>query len=49
MKTKVLQAIDFSGTGVGPVAYGGADAPLNMQWQTVAEAKAKDKVERFGC
>jgi hypothetical protein len=25
---------------------GGADAPSNMQWQTVADAKAKDKIER---
>ncbi len=25
---------------------GGADAPSNMQWQTVTEAKAKDKTER---
>ncbi len=24
---------------------GGADSPRNMQWQTVAEAKAKDKIE----
>jgi len=24
---------------------GGADTPANMQWQTVAEAKAKDRVE----
>ena len=24
---------------------GGADAPGNMQWQTVAEAKAKDRIE----
>ena len=24
---------------------GGADAPENMQWQTIAEAKAKDKIE----
>ena len=24
---------------------GGADAPANMQWQTVEEAKAKDRVE----
>jgi hypothetical protein len=24
---------------------GGADAPSNMQWQTIAEAKAKDRVE----
>jgi hypothetical protein len=26
-----------------PLACGGADAPSNMQWQTKAEAKAKDK------
>jgi len=24
---------------------GGADNPANMQWQTVDEAKAKDRVE----
>jgi hypothetical protein len=32
-----------------PLACGGADAPSNMQWQTVAAARAKDKVERKGC
>jgi len=32
-----------------PLACGGADAPSNMQWQTVEAAKAKDKVERIGC
>lgn len=32
-----------------PLACGGADAPSNMQWQTVAQAKAKDKTERRGC
>jgi hypothetical protein len=32
-----------------PLACGGADAPSNMQWQTVAEAKAKDKTERLSC
>lgn len=26
---------------------GGADAPANMQWQTIADSKAKDKTERF--
>ncbi len=26
---------------------GGADAPFNMQWQTAAEGKAKDKTERY--
>jgi hypothetical protein len=28
---------------------GGTDAPSNMQWQSVAEGKAKDKWERKGC
>lgn len=28
-----------------PLCRGGADLPSNMQWQTVAEAKAKDRVE----
>lgn len=32
-----------------PLACGGADLPSNMQWQTKAEAKAKDKWERKGC
>lgn len=30
---------------VRPLECGGADAPSNMQWQTVAAAKAKDKTE----
>src|SRR5438876_1172891 len=30
---------------VVPLKRGGADDPSNMQWQTKAEAKAKDKVE----
>ena len=30
---------------VMPLKRGGADAPSNMQWQTVEEAKAKDKTE----
>ena len=34
---------------VKALACGGADTPSNMQWQTVAAAKAKDKVERIGC
>ena len=34
---------------VVPLACGGSDAPANMQWQTTAAAKAKDKVERKGC
>lgn len=32
-----------------PLACGGADAPNNMQWQTIAEGKAKDKWERKEC
>ena len=34
---------------IRPLACGGADSPSNMQWQTTAEAKAKDRVERRGC
>jgi hypothetical protein len=30
------------------LACGGADAPSNMQWQTIVAAKAKDKAERVG-
>jgi hypothetical protein len=32
---------------VTPLECGGADAPSNMQWQTIAEGKAKDKTERY--
>jgi hypothetical protein len=32
-----------------PLVCGGRDAPSNMQWQTIAEAKAKDKIERRAC
>ena len=28
---------------ITPLACGGADRPENMQWQTVAEGKTKDK------
>src|SRR5215470_4838679 len=34
---------------VVPLACGGPDAPSNMQWQTRADAKAKDKWERKPC
>lgn len=30
---------------VRPLKRGGADSPSNMQWQTVADAKRKDKTE----
>lgn len=34
---------------VKALACGGADSPSNMQWQTVLDAKEKDKTERIGC
>jgi hypothetical protein len=34
---------------VNPLACGGPDRPENMQWQTDAEGKAKDKWERKSC
>lgn len=32
-----------------PLVCGGAEAPDNMQWQTLAEAKEKDRWEKIGC
>jgi hypothetical protein len=32
---------------VKALACGGADDPSNMQWQTIADGKAKDKTERY--
>jgi hypothetical protein len=32
-----------------PLACGGPDSPSNLQWQTTADAKAKDRWERRGC
>jgi len=32
-----------------PLCAGGPDRPDNMQWQTVADAKAKDRIERRQC
>ena len=34
---------------VNPLACGGLDAPSNMQWQTIAEGRAKDRWERKQC
>lgn len=34
---------------ITPLACGGADYPTNMQWQSTAAARAKDKWERQGC
>ena len=33
---------------VHPLACSGLDAPVNLQWQTIAEGKAKDQWERKG-
>ena len=32
-----------------PLACGGRDDPANMQWQTIGEGKAKDRIELKGC
>jgi hypothetical protein len=32
-----------------PLCAGGADSTGNMQWQSVADGKAKDRVERAEC
>jgi hypothetical protein len=34
---------------IKPLACNGADAPHNMQWQTIYDAKEKDKWERKIC
>lgn len=34
---------------IEPLCAGGADAPSNMQWQQLADAKAKDKDEVRKC
>lgn len=32
-----------------PLACGGLDTPKNMQWQTLQEARTKDRWERVEC
>ncbi|HYN54367.1 MAG TPA: HNH endonuclease signature motif containing protein [Methylotenera sp.] len=34
---------------ITPIACGGLDTPKNMQWQSVEDAKAKDRWERRAC
>jgi hypothetical protein len=34
---------------IKPLACGGCDEPRNMQWQTAAAGKAKDRTERTPC
>jgi hypothetical protein len=33
---------------IKPLAAGGTDTPSNMQWQTVEQAKVKDRTECSG-
>jgi hypothetical protein len=34
---------------IRPLCAGGPDSPANMQWQTIAEAKAKNRLELAEC
>jgi hypothetical protein len=34
---------------IQPLACGGKNEIANIQWQTIADARAKDKWERIGC
>ena len=34
---------------IQPLCAGGADAPANLQWQTLADSKMKDRDERRQC
>ncbi len=34
---------------IKPLCAGGADRPSNIQWQTVEQAKKKDRLEREQC
>ena len=34
---------------IRPLKQGGADSPSNMQWQTTADARTKDRTERTMC
>src|SRR4051812_26493907 len=34
---------------IRPLCAGGPDRPSNMQWQTVSDAKRKDRMERREC
>ena len=44
-----LQCPGYVVDHVIPLSCGGADQPYNMQYQTVADAKEKDKWERSTC
>jgi hypothetical protein len=34
---------------IKPLCAGGLDHPSNMQWQTVGDAKKKDRIEKAQC
>lgn len=44
-----LPCIGYIIDHVIPLCAGGEDAPSNMQWQTIEDAKEKDKGERKQC
>lgn len=48
---KILLEVESAPAGVSPIPVecGSQDKPSNMQWQTIAEGKEKDKWERKGC
>jgi hypothetical protein len=46
VSTRVNQVQNDDADCARPLECGGADSPGNMQWQTVAAGKAKDKTER---
>jgi hypothetical protein len=41
--------VGFVADHVEPLCAGGVDAPQNLQWQSVEEAKAKDRLELARC
>jgi hypothetical protein len=44
-RNRRARARDTWSITIVPLKRGGLDRPSNMQWQTVADAKAKDRVE----
>lgn len=46
---KVGACAGYVADHIKPLACGGEDSVANLQWQTIAEARAKDKWERKTC
>lgn len=46
---KVKRCLGYVIDHIKPLCAGGPDAPHNMQWQTVSDAKVKDRWERQLC